>query len=82
MSDQRADLSPFDGWQGSGLAPAQLWTRYDSVAKPGELEVEAYALGLPQPDAYEHNLIAPAPNELFLDRQQNHPVRYRDAPIP
>jgi hypothetical protein len=31
MSDQRSDLSLFDGWQQSGLTPAQLWVRYYSV---------------------------------------------------
>lgn len=82
MSDQRSDLSLLDGWQQSGLTPAQLWIRYYSVGgNASELEVEAYALGLLQPDAYEHNLIAQALNELFLDRRQNHPVRYRDPSV-
>jgi hypothetical protein len=43
-----------------------------------ELEVEAHVLGLLSPDDYQHNLIAQALNEYFLDRHEYHPVRYRD----
>lgn len=81
MSDQHADLSLFDGLQRSGMSPAELWIRYYSVGgDAAELEVEAYALGLLSPDDYQHNLIAQALNEYFLDRHEDHPVRYRDLP--
>jgi hypothetical protein len=35
-------------------------------------------LGLLSPDDYQHNLIAQAFNEYFLDRHEDHPVRDRD----
>jgi hypothetical protein len=78
MSTQHANLSLFDGLQRSGLSPAELWIRYYAVGgDAAELEVEAYALDLLVPDDYEHNLIAQALNEYFLDRDEDHPVRYR-----
>jgi hypothetical protein len=81
MSEQEQDrnLSLYDGLQLSGMTPAELWVSYYAVGgDAGELEVEAYALGLLQPDAHEHNLIAQALNETFLDEGQDHPVRYQD----
>lgn len=81
MSTQRPDLSLFEGLQRSGMTPAELWIRYYAVGgDAAELEVEAYALGLLSPDDYEHNLIAQALNEFFLDRDEDHPVHYRDLP--
>lgn len=47
-----------------------------------EPEVEAYVLGLLSPDDYQHNLIAQAHNKYFLDRHEDHPVRYRDLSSP
>jgi hypothetical protein len=35
-------------------------------------------LGLLRPDTYQHNLIAQAINERFLDNGQDHPVSYQD----
>jgi hypothetical protein len=81
MSTERPDLSLSDGLRRSGLTPAELWLRYYAVGgDAGELEVEAYALGLLRPDAYEHNLIAQALNEYFLDCHEDHPVSYRGLP--
>lgn len=81
MSTQRPDLSLFEGLQRSGMTPAELWIRYYAVGGDAtELEVDAYALGLLSPDDYEHNLIAQALNEFFLDRDEDHPVHYRDLP--
>ena len=81
MSTQRSDLSLFEGLQRSGMTPAELWIAYYAVGgDAAELEVEAYALGLLSPDDYQHNLIAQALNEYFLDRHEDHPVRYRNLP--
>lgn len=81
MSPQHSSLSLVDGLQRSGMSPADLWTRYFEVGgDAADLEVEAYALGLLIPDDYQHNLIAQALNEYFLDRHEDHPVRYRDLP--
>lgn len=47
----------------------------------GELELEAYVLGLLVPDDFQHNLIAQALNEYFIDVGQDHPVGYRDTAV-
>jgi hypothetical protein len=63
------------------MTPAELWIKYYAIGgDAAELEVEAYVLGLLSPNDYQHNLIAQALNEYFLDQQQDHPVRYRDLP--
>jgi hypothetical protein len=81
MSTQRRALSLFEGLQRSGMTPAELWIKYYAIGgDAAELEVEAYVLGLLSPDDYQHNLIAQALNEYFLDHQQDHPVCYRDLP--
>jgi hypothetical protein len=55
----------------------ELWLRYVGVSgAAGPVEMEAFVLGLLSPDAYEHDLIAQAINEWFIDRGQNHPVGY------
>lgn len=79
MRDHARKLNLFDGLRRSGMTPGELWLSYYSVGgDAGELEVEAYALGLLEPDAYQHNLIAQAINERFLDNGQDHPVSYHD----
>jgi hypothetical protein len=56
------------------MSPAELWIRYYAVGgDAAELEVEAYALDLLVPDDYQHNLIAQALNEHFLDRHEDIP---------
>jgi hypothetical protein len=81
VREQGRKLSLFDGLQLSGLTPAELWLGYYSVGgNASELEVEAYALGLLRPDAYQHNLIAQAINESFIDDGLDHPVSYHDQP--
>jgi len=55
----------------------ELWLRSVSVGgTAGELELEGYVLGLLTPDAYDHDLIAQAINEHFLERGEDHPVAY------
>jgi hypothetical protein len=79
MTGQAGKLSLFDGLQLSGMTPGELWLGYYSVGgNASELEVEAYVLGLLRPDAYQHNLIAQAINESFLDQGKDHPVSYQD----
>jgi hypothetical protein len=41
--------------------------------------VEAYVLGLLSADSYQHNLIAQALNEHFIELGKNHPVGYREV---
>ena len=42
--------------------------------------MEACAHGLIRPDSHEHNLIAQAINECFIERDENHPVGYQELP--
>jgi hypothetical protein len=70
-----------DGWELSGLTVTELWLRYLAVggtASPAQ--VDAYVHGRPDPDSHQHNLIAQAINEYFIDRGEDHPVSYRDIP--
>ena len=56
------------GMELSGMDYHQLWLRQISVGGDiGSLEMEAYVLGVLQPDNYRHNLLAQAINEHFLD---------------
>jgi hypothetical protein len=82
MSDARTGFSLSDGWDLSGLPLDQLWLRYlalGGTASPAT--VQAYARGLIRPDSYQHNLIAHAINEHFLDLGEDHPVSYQDIPL-
>lgn len=68
-----------DGMRLSGMSYPELWLRHISVSGTiGELELEAYVLGLLVPDGYQHNLIAQALNEYFIEVGENYPVGYRD----
>jgi hypothetical protein len=72
-------MSLQDGMRLSGMSYRDLWLRHISVSGTlGELELEAYVLGLLVPDDYQHNLIAQALNEFFIDLGEDYPVGYRD----
>jgi hypothetical protein len=73
-------MSLADGMRLSGMSYQELWLRHIAVSgTTGELELEAYVLGLLVPDDYQHNLIAQAINEYFIDHGQDHPVGYHDT---
>ena len=79
MTDADAGMSLMDGMRLSEMTFSELWLRYIAVSGTiGELELEAYVLGLLVPDSYQHNLIAQALNEYFIDAGRDHPVAYRD----
>ncbi len=76
MSPDRP-LSLEEGLSRSGLSVEQLWLGYAALGgDAGELEVEAYVLGLLSADPYQHDVIAQALNESFIDRGLDHPVGY------
>ena len=80
MTETESGMSLEDGMRLSGMSYPELWLRYISVSgTTGELELEAYVLGLLVPDDYQHNLIAQALNEYFLELGQDLPVGYRDT---
>jgi hypothetical protein len=67
------------GMRASGMDYQELWLRYIAVSgEAGELELEAYVLGLLTLDAFQYNLIAQALNEYFIEQGQDHPVAYWD----
>jgi hypothetical protein len=71
------EVSLHEGMRATDMNYQQLWLNYVGVSgSAGPREVEAYVLGLLTPDAYEHDLIAQAVNEWYIDRGQNHPVGY------
>ena len=83
MSAPGPDFSLADGWDLSGLSLNELWLRYlalGGTASPAQLE--AYTRGRTRPDSYQHNIIAQAINEHFLDHGEDHPVGYRTTPLP
>jgi hypothetical protein len=76
-----AGLSLADGWDLSGISRTELWLGYLSLGgHPSQERMEAYAHGLIRPDCHEHNLIAQAINETFIEREESHPVGYQDLP--
>jgi hypothetical protein len=77
VSRESDGVSLVVGMGATGMDYDELWLRYLGVSgSAGPFEVEAYVLGLLTPDAYEHDLIAQAINEWFLDHGQDHPVDY------
>jgi hypothetical protein len=61
----------------SGLTYQELWWRQVAVGGDASpLELEAYLLGLLRLDPHQHDLIAQALNEHFLDLGQDHPIPY------
>ncbi len=80
MTATDSGMSLQDGMRLSGMSYRELWLRHISVSGTiGELELEAYVLELLVPDAHQHNLIAQALNEYFIELGQDLPVGYRDT---
>jgi hypothetical protein len=77
MTAPNEKLSLYQGAVLSGLSYDEIWIRQATFGgTAGRLEIEAYILGLLRPDTYQHNLIAQALNEHFLEEGQDHPVAY------
>jgi hypothetical protein len=80
VTGAEAGLSLEDGLDLSGMDYDQLWIRQLAVGgDASRLEVEAYVLGLLVADAVQHDIIAQALNEWFLERGGDHPVAYSEA---
>ena len=61
----------------AGMDYWQLWVNQVGVGgNLDELELEAYVLGVLRPRPLEHNVIAQAINEHFIERGDDHPVAY------
>ncbi len=76
MSDEPDDLLD-RARRKAGLTKTELWLRYfalGGMSTPTELE--GYLLGALRPSAHEHNLVAHAINERFVELGDDHPVPY------
>lgn len=61
------------------LTHAELWLRFFELGGMSTaLEVEAYLYGALQPTAHEHDVLAHALNERFVELGGDHPVPYWD----
>jgi hypothetical protein len=65
--------------QEAGLSHGELWLRYFELGGMSTgLELEAFVYGIIAPSSHDHDVIAHAINERFVELGGNHPVPYRD----
>jgi len=63
----------------AGLSVRELWLRYFSLGgMASALELEAFLYGSLTPTPHDHDVIAHALNERFVELGGNHPVPYAD----
>ncbi|MGH8987362.1 MAG: hypothetical protein ACRDXC_02030 [Acidimicrobiales bacterium] len=76
MTDRRVDV--LDRYRRDAkLSPGELWLRYFELGgMSSALELQAILYGALQPSVHEHDLIAHALNERFVELGGNHPVPY------
>jgi hypothetical protein len=61
----------------AGLSQGELWLRYFELGGMStELQLEAFVYGALEPTVHDHDLIAHALNERFVELGGNHPVPY------
>jgi hypothetical protein len=69
--------------QQAGLSLRELWLRYFELGGMNTgCELRAFLCGALEPSDHEHDVIAHAINERFLELGKNHPVTYSRDPIP
>jgi hypothetical protein len=70
--------------QSAGLSHGELWLRYFELGgMRTSLQVEAYLYGALEPTMHDHDVVAHALNERFVELGGNHPVPYlEDADEP
>lgn len=79
MTTDGWNLSLLEGFGASGMTYRELWLRQVAAGGNASLrEVIAGVSGVREPGAHEHNILAQAINEYFVERGGNHPVAYRD----
>jgi len=60
-----------------GLSRDELWLRYAALGGNGSsIELEAFLVGILKPSPHDHDVIALALNERFVELGQDHPVPY------
>lgn len=63
--------------QQAGLTTVELWLRYVGLGGQGTLaSVELFVSGATPPDRRQHDRLAQALNDRFVDMQLDHPVPY------
>jgi hypothetical protein len=61
----------------AGLSHSELWLRYFELGGMSTaLQLEAFVDGLLEPTVHDHDLVAHALNERFVELGGNHPVPY------
>jgi len=61
----------------AGLSHGELWLRYFELGGMSTaLQLEAFLYGALQPSVHDHDVIAHALNERFVELGGNHPVAY------
>jgi len=59
------------------LSHGQLWMRYFELGGMStEIDLEAFLYGVLRPSPHDHDIIAHALNERFVELGGNHPVGY------
>lgn len=66
------------GLEITGLDWPQLWTSYVALGGPRPERLAAALNGDRPITAYEHDVVAQAINEVFLEHGEDHPVPYSD----
>lgn len=67
-----------DGMDLADLSMTELWLRYIALGGNSSMnEMARHVTGEDRPDDHEHNAIAQAINESFIERDEDHPVAYR-----
>jgi len=64
----------------AGLSHGELWLRYFELGgMSSALQVEAFLYGALLPSPHDHDVVAHALNERFVELGGNHPVAYSDG---
>jgi hypothetical protein len=82
MADAPSDL--LDHFRiDAALSHGELWLRYFELGGMSTgLELEAYLYGALRPTSHDHDIIAHALNERFVELGGNHPVPYAGDEVP
>lgn len=71
-------LSLADGFRLSTLTYPELWARYVALGGAGTIEhLRRHIESRDCPNDHEHNVIAQALNDSYLEQGRDHPVAYR-----
>ncbi|MHB1487789.1 MAG: hypothetical protein ACYCS7_10605 [Acidimicrobiales bacterium] len=78
MTEQQRDLLD-RARREAGLSHGELWLRYFELGGMSTaLQVEAFLYGALRPSAHDHDVVAHALNERFVELGGNHPVAYSE----